>query len=90
MLIVNELIFMLDKAREHHNLSPAEHTFRGHLKMQCLGLAAFDRCMWRQRSRYLWLKEGDSNTRFFHQKANARRRKNIIPTLQVNGGSIAD
>ena len=32
------------------------------------------------------LKEGDANTRFFHLKANARRRKNHIQRLQVNGG----
>ena len=31
---------------------------------------------WRQKSREIWLKRGDRNTRFFHQMANAHRRRN--------------
>ncbi|KAM2071929.1 hypothetical protein ACFX1T_040300 [Malus domestica] len=37
---------------------------------------------WRQRSRVKWLREGDSNSRFFHQTTIQRRRFNKIEKLQ--------
>jgi hypothetical protein len=40
---------------------------------------------WRQKSRALWLKEGDSNTKFFHRLANSHRRHNTIEALVVDG-----
>jgi hypothetical protein len=37
---------------------------------------------WLQRSRVNWLSQGDKYTRFFHQFASARRKKNMIKRLK--------
>jgi hypothetical protein len=44
--------------------------------------------MCRQRSRIQWLAEGDGNTKFFHQKASTRKRKNRINELRREDGTL--
>ena len=46
--------------------------------------------MQKQRSRIQWLSAGDSNTRFFQQKASKRRKKNRIERLQLPDGSLCE
>jgi hypothetical protein len=41
---------------------------------------------WRQKSRELWLKEGDRNSKFFHLSTLVRRRKNYITEIQLDSG----
>jgi hypothetical protein len=49
--ISSELIFQLDQAMDNRQLSEGERQFRAMLKVNCLGIAAIQRTMWRQRSR---------------------------------------
>ncbi|KAM0908155.1 hypothetical protein ACQ4PT_015643 [Festuca glaucescens] len=46
--------------------------------------------LWMQRSRINWLKEGDQNTKYFHQKAVWRARKNKIKKLKDEDGVWRD
>ncbi|KAK3193206.1 hypothetical protein Dsin_024516 [Dipteronia sinensis] len=45
------------------------------------GLLSREEVYWRQRSRVAWLRNGDSNIRFFHAQASCRRLRNKISGL---------
>ena len=47
--------------------------------------AVMDEISWRQKSRELWLKDGDKNTGYFHKMANAHRRRNCLGKISING-----
>jgi hypothetical protein len=46
--------------------------------------------LWLQRSRIAWLKEGNRNTRLFHEKAVWRARRNKIKKLRDDAGQWND
>jgi hypothetical protein len=48
-------------------------------------LLLMEEISWRQKSRVLWLKEGDKNSKFFHKIANSHRKTNTIDSLNING-----
>ena len=45
---------------------------------------------WRQKSREIWLKEGDKNTGFFHKMANSNRRRNCLKKIKINGTWLSE
>lgn len=58
------------------------------LKWEIKGLLIKEEKMWKQRSRTLWLHEGDQNTRFFHSRASHRFRRNQIVELENSEGAV--
>ena len=65
------------------------------LKVEINEILTREKIMWNQRSRAMWMKWGDRNTKFFHATANQRRKRNGIVGLldsdgrwQVDPGNI--
>lgn len=88
LAVARETVLKLDQAMERRQLSMFEADLRRRLKFRCLGLASLCRTIARQRSRILFLAEGDANTRFFHLQACHRSRKNFIQSVWVEGSEI--
>ena len=44
----------------------------------------------RQKSREVWLKEGDRYTSFFHKMVNAHRRRNNVERIKINGAWLTE
>nr|GMD98561.1 ribonuclease H [Ipomoea batatas] len=52
-----------------------------------LGVLAQQSAFWKQRAKELWYKEGDLNTKFFHNSVKSRRRRNLIKKLRDDDGN---
>lgn len=81
-----EIILQLDMAQDVRLLSPAERELRRRLKKKVLALAVLERSRKRQSSRVTKLREGDACTKYFHLRANGRRRRNLISLIATNTG----
>ena len=80
-----EALKFLDVKEGEHSLSEVELGERAMLRSQIQNLLSLEEVSWRQKSRMLYIKEGDNNTKFFYKMANSRRRHNHISMLEVNG-----
>ena len=74
----------LDSKESLGGLSLSERDLRGTLLLELDKLAHLKETSC-QKSRILWLKEGDNNTRFFHKIVNSNRRRNFMEKLEVDG-----
>lgn len=81
--MANEVVRLLDVAMDSRVLTDAEFWLRCQLKKKVLGLASLQRTIAHQKSRILWLKEGEANTQYFQAFASARRRRNHIFRLRT-------
>lgn len=83
--ICSKRIGELDLVKEDRDLLDEERGERERLKKEFLLLALKEKVFWKQRSKVLWLKEGDRNTKFFHKTASHHRNNNGIFGLFIDG-----
>ncbi|WMV33011.1 hypothetical protein MTR67_026396 [Solanum verrucosum] len=80
----------LEQSSEGRILSEAENAQMINLQTHLEQLAKIEEVSWRQKSRCLWLKDGDRNTKYFQSVANANRRYNCIDKLKIAEHVIED
>jgi hypothetical protein len=85
LAVAREVIHKLELAQDLRRLSVAEDTLHREIKMKCLGLASLSRTIARQRLRIMFLREGDTNTKFFHLQAYHRCCKKHITQISHHG-----
>lgn len=51
-------------------------------------LLQMEEIVWRHRSKDLWLKNGDKNSKFFHGKASRMRKTNAIKKIKEENGHL--
>ncbi|XP_062009502.1 uncharacterized protein LOC133726056 [Rosa rugosa] len=66
--------------------SPLQYEEQHLLHVKLSQILAQQEKYWRQRSRAIWLKDGDRNSAFFHRKASNRRIRNTIKGLVNSAG----
>lgn len=54
-------------------------------------LLAQEEAFWKQRAKVFWLRDGDTNSKFFHAMASAQEKHNEITKLErEDGGLVKD
>ena len=77
-----------DEVEKDKELSLAEAEERERAREDYKEWVDLEEVSWRQKSREIWLKEGDRNTGFFHRMANSHRRRNSISSIRINGRGL--
>jgi hypothetical protein len=86
LIMALDVILQLDVAQESRFLIVDEKDLRSGLKWRVMGLAILERSRKWQASCISFLKEGGTNTTFFHLRVNSHRRKNHIQRIKRNEG----
>ncbi|POO04030.1 Endonuclease/exonuclease/phosphatase [Trema orientale] len=72
-----------DTSTEHYSILLQQETILDELLHR-------EEIYWKQRSRVSWIQSGDANTKFFHSKANKRRKANKIKKIQDKYGILVN
>jgi hypothetical protein len=72
--------------REAGTLSEEEESLIKELMIKKQELLRIEESNWRQKSRAVWIQEGDNNTKYFHKFASFRRMTNSIWEIKDDQG----
>ncbi|CAL1406464.1 unnamed protein product [Linum trigynum] len=85
----SELVTAQAEALNHPTTSAFEEEIR--ISKEARVLREAEESFFRQKSREIWLKEGDSNTPYFHNSVKSRQKRNMIRSLiNENGQRVTD
>ncbi|RVW54967.1 Transposon TX1 uncharacterized 149 kDa protein [Vitis vinifera] len=71
-----------DDQERQRTLNEQELEARKEAKEEFKKWAIMEEISWRQKSRQIWLKEGDKNMGFFHKMANSNSRRNCLKKIK--------
>lgn len=80
-----QAILLYDKLEEIWPLQSKEFQQRQHLRAMIFELANIEEKLWVQGACFKWLKQGDSNIRYFHIHASYRARNNVVTYINSAG-----
>jgi hypothetical protein len=86
--LAHEVLHRFEMAQDSRPLSSEDRWLLQKLKQHCLVLASLERTVARLHSRLHYLRDGDANTKFFHQQARYRKKRNFISHLENEGGTV--
>ena len=75
----------LESEGEDKQLSGQELLVRKKLQEELWAAAQAQESLMRQKAKARWIKEGDSNSKFFHRVVNSNRKSNTLRGVLVNG-----
>ncbi|TYG88300.1 hypothetical protein ES288_A12G011200v1 [Gossypium darwinii] len=78
-----ERIKELDVISEQRRLSEGEMEELMRLNSDVWNALKFKESLWRQKSRMMWLKEGDANTKFFHRAVKIKAKRRTIYRMKI-------
>ncbi|GKV27391.1 hypothetical protein SLEP1_g36564 [Rubroshorea leprosula] len=78
-------IAAIDEKGEKGQLSPQDVEQRKNYFLELWKNIKIKESMWQQKSRKMWLKERDANTKYFHTCVKGRSRRNEILSIQIKG-----
>lgn len=86
--IISQIV-ALDRKCEQFGMSTQDREEKELLDAQLARLLRQEELKWLQRSKEKESKDGDNNTKYYHAKANGRKRKNTIKMLNQEEGVIS-